>query len=302
MNRLGILVIAAAAAVCVSCVRSESSGLNDANKRYFDAWMKINHPDAKRDGLGIYILEETAGTGISAGKAEDYPYAYISYTTTDLEGNISETTDADVAKQIGTYNANSTYYEMTQKYPPRKPCIKDEVVLELNNVTGSDAIMTLTLHDVIKDLTAWQLDSISRYLSHHYPTPVDSLKYGFYYIQTQPPTEDVGFGSGDKVYVNYTGRLLNGRVFDSSIADTAKVAGIYTSGKEYEPLEVNMDDDYKEINDVVRGFALCLSVMKKGEKGTCIFYSDLGYEGTAKGLIPAFSPLRFDVEMLGKEK
>ena len=172
----------------------------------------------------------------------------------------------------------------------------------LNNVTGSDAIMTLTLHDVIKDLTAWQLDSISRYLSHHYPTPVDSLKYGFYYIQTQPPTEDVGFGSGDKVYVNYTGRLLNGRVFDSSIADTAKVAGIYTSGKEYEPLEVNMDDDYKEINDVVRGFALCLSVMKKGEKGTCIFYSDLGYEGTAKGLIPAFSPLRFDVEMLGKEK
>ena len=72
MNRLGILVIAAAAAVCVSCVRSESSGLNDANKRYFDAWMKINHPDAKRDGLGIYILEETAGTGISAGKAEDF--------------------------------------------------------------------------------------------------------------------------------------------------------------------------------------------------------------------------------------
>ena len=193
---MGILVIAAAAAVCVSCVRSESSGLNDANKRYFDAWMKINHPDAKRDGLGIYILEETAGTGISAGKAEDYPYAYISYTTTDLEGNISETTDADVAKQIGVIPGwlNSAAYRASTEEG------------YLNNVTGSDAIMTLTLHDVIKDLTAWQLDSISRYLSHHYPTPVDSLKYGFYYIQTQPPTEDVGFGSGDKVYVNYSNR------------------------------------------------------------------------------------------------
>ena len=333
MNRLGILVIAAAAAVCASCVRPESSGINDANKRYFDAWMKINHPDAKRDGLGIYILEETTGTGMSAGKAEDYPYAYITYTTTDLEGNISETTDADVAKQIGTFNETATYYGPIIRLrnstaltagqemiiDPMKVGGTRKAVIPgwlnsatyrantedgyLNNVTGSDAIMTLTLHDVIKDLTAWQLDSISRYLSHHYPTPIDSLKYGFYYIQTQPPTEDVGFGSGDKVYVNYTGRLLNGRVFDTSIADTAKVAGIYkTSGKEYVPMEVNMDDDYNEITDVVKGMAICLSVMKKGEKGTCIFYSDLGYEGTDKGLIPAFSPLRFDVEMLGTEK
>ena len=37
--------------------------------------------------------------------------------------------------------------EMTQKYPPRKPCIKDEVVLELNNVTGNgDKNISLKLH------------------------------------------------------------------------------------------------------------------------------------------------------------
>ena len=66
MNKLNILLIAAAAAsLCTSCFRSESSGLNDGNKRYFDAWMKINHPDAMREGMGIYILDETAGSGAS---------------------------------------------------------------------------------------------------------------------------------------------------------------------------------------------------------------------------------------------
>ena len=70
MNRFGILVIAASAALCFSCVRSEQSGINDANKRYFDAWMKINHPDAIRDGLGIYILDETTGKGVKAGNMQ----------------------------------------------------------------------------------------------------------------------------------------------------------------------------------------------------------------------------------------
>ena len=332
MKRFSILVIAAAAVLCVSCARSEQSGVNDANKRYFDAWMKINHPDAVRDGLGIYILEETVGTGIPAGKSDEYPYAYISYTTTDLDGNVTETTDADVAKQIGTYNAASKYYgpiirprnstaltagqdmviDPMRVGGTRKAVIpgwfntttvrassEDEY---LKKVTGSDVILTLTLHDVIKDLTAWQLDSISRYLTRTYKHPVDSLKYGFYYIQTQPPTDDTEFSSGDKVYVNYTGRLLNDNVFDTSDADTAKDAGIYSSGKSYEPLEVTFNEDYEEMTDVVKGFALCVSRMLKGEKGTCIFYSNLGYESTAKGLIPAFSPLRFDIEMLGTEK
>jgi FKBP-type peptidyl-prolyl cis-trans isomerases 1 len=42
--------------------------------------------------------------------------------------------------------------------------------------------------------------------------------------------------------------------------------------------------------------------MKTGEKGVCIFYSELGYKGTGKGNIPAFSPLRFEIEMIGKNK
>ena len=340
MNRFGILVIAAAAAVCFSCVRSEQTGINDANKRYFDAWMKINHPDAIREGLGIYILEETAGKGVKAGNAEDYPYAYISYTSTDLDGNITETTDAAVAKQLGTYAGASKYYGpvVRLRNSTAMTAGQDMVIDNMNvggtrkavipgwfntmtvrasteeeyleKVTGSDIILTLTLHEVFKDLTEWQLDSISRYLIHHYSHPGDSLKYGFYYIQTKAPDDDNPFENGSTVYLNYTGMLLNGDIFDTSISEVAKDAGIYNSDAEYSPMKVTMNDDYEEITtttssgssgSLVKGFSYCVSLMKAGEKGTCIFYSGLGYEGTAKDKIPAYSPLRFDIEMIGTE-
>ena len=340
MNRFGILVIAAAAAICFSCVRTEQTGINDANKRYFDAWMKINHPDAVREGLGIYILEETIGQGAKAGNAEDYPYAYISYTSSDLDGTITETTDADVAKQLGTYAGASKYYgpvvrlrnstAMTAGQDmvidnmnvggTRKAVIPgwfntmtvraDSEEEYLSKVTGTDIVLTLTLHDVFKDLTEWQLDSISRYLSHNYSHPVDSLKYGFYYIQTKAPDDDTPFESDATVYLNYTGMLLNGDIFDTSISEVAKDAGIYSSGGSYSPMKVTLKENYEDITtttssgssgSLVKGFSYCVSLMKAGEKGTCIFYSDLGYEGTAKDKIPAYSPLRFDIEMIGTE-
>ena len=340
MNRFGILVIAASAALCFSCVRSEQSGINDANKRYFDAWMKINHPDAIRDGLGIYILDETTGKGVKAGNLDDYPYACISYTVSDLDGNITETTDAGVAKQIGTYDTSSNYYgPVVRMRNSTALSAGQEMVIDnmyiggtrkavipgwfnttttrasteqeyLDNVTGTDIIMTLTLHDVIKDLTVWQIDSIASYLSKNYKQPVDSLKYGFYYIQTQAPSDTTTIDRDATVYINYTGMLLNGDVFDTSISEVAKDAGIYSSSKSYTPMTVTLNEDYEEITtttssgstgSLVKGFSYCVSLMKTGEKGTCIFYSDLGYEASAQDKIPAYSPLRFDIEMIGTE-
>ncbi|MBQ6291148.1 MAG: hypothetical protein IJK76_02925, partial [Bacteroidales bacterium] len=237
MGKLRIFLYAAAAACLIaSCAKSETTGVNDANKRYFDAWLKINHPDAVRDGLGIYIIDETVGTGKEAGSAEDYPYALVSYTTTDLEGTVSETTEAKVAQQIGTYDATKYYgpvirlrnstamtagQEMTLN-PMRVGGTRKAVIPGwfnttttrattedgyLENVTGDNVILTLTLHDVIKDLSEWQIDSITSYLAHNYPSPVDSTKYGFYYIQTKAPDDTTPFASEAKVYVNYTGRL-----------------------------------------------------------------------------------------------
>lgn len=341
MNRLSIILCAAAAATLLaSCAKNETTGLNEAGKRYLEAWMKINHPDAVKSGLGIYILEEKSGSGREAGDPSDFPYAYVSYTATDLEGNIKESTEESVAKQMGTYDpAKNHYGPVIRLRNSTAMTAGQEMVLNtmrvggtrkavipgwfnttqaryeseeeyITNITGDDSVISLTLHNVIPDITAWQIDSMAWYMIHTFKTLPDSLKYGFYYIQTQAPTDTTTLEAGTTVYVDYTGMTLNGHVFDTSDANTAKDAGIYDSSRDFSPMKVNLASEYTDItfssgssnSSLIDGFAYCISLMKTGEKGTCIFYSDLGYQTTASNSIPAYSPLRFDVEMHGTKE
>ena len=110
------------------------------------------------------------------------------------------------------------------------------------------------------------------------------------------------------IYINYTGRLLNGRVFDTTVADTAKMYGIYSSSKTYSPISVQYNhDDYTGITitsnktSVIDGFSYMLWRMGPFEEGTGIFLSKLGYASSGSGsAIPAYSPLRFDIEVVEK--
>lgn len=341
MKRLYILLCAAvlAALATASCAKNDPTGANDANRRYLEAWMKIHHPEASKSGLGIYIIDEKQGNGKEAGASEDFPFAYVSYTETDLEGNVSKTTDEDLSKQIGTYSKGAYYGPVIKLRNSTSMTAGQEIVLNsmrtggkrkavipgwfntnqvrydseegyLANVTGDDIILTITLHDVIKDITEWQLDSMARYMNRVFHSVPDSLKYGFYYFRTKEPTDTNSFTSGSTVRINYTGQMLNGKVFDTNDENTAKDWDIYSESKNYNPVTVKMADDYTEIafstnsgdTGLIKGFAYCLSRMRTGEKGTCIFFSDLGYEAAGQGSIPSYSPLRFDIEMIGATK
>lgn len=85
--------------------------------------------------------------------------------------------------------------------------------------------------------------------------------------------------AGQKIRAHYTGCLLNGQVFDSSVARN-------------QPLEF-------KIGQVIEGWNEALLTMRKGEKRTLVIPPHLGYgpEGIP-GLIPPNSYLVFDVEML----
>ena len=340
MNRLSIIICAAAAATLLaSCAKNEPTRTNDANKRYLEAWMKIHHPSAVKSGLGIYIIDEKSGAGKEAGDPSDFPYALVSYTATDLDGNIKESTEESVAKQLGTYDpANNHYGTVIRPRNSTAMTAGQEMVLNtmrvggirkavipgwfntntvryateddyLKNVTGEDSILSVELHEIISDINQWQIDSMSRYMLHTFHAVPDSLKYGFYYFMVSPPTDTTSFANGASVYINYTGRLLNGQVFDSTSEKTAKDAGIYSTSGNYTPLKVNMADEYTDITfntgsgtaSFVNGFSYCLSRMRTGERGICIFYSDLGYQASGQGMIPGFSPLRFEIEMIGTE-
>ena len=84
---------------------------------------------------------------------------------------------------------------------------------------------------------------------------------------------------GQKVRVNYEGKLLDGTVFDSSVARG-------------EPIEFGL-------NQVIKGWTEGVQLMVEGEKTRFYIPANLAYGDRAAGKIPPGSVLIFDVELLG---
>jgi len=184
-----------------------------------------------------------------------------------------------------------------------------------NKVAGATPmIYEMKLEEVIPDIQKWQIDSIGRNVAALFPgkTVKDSVKLGFYYFQTGAPSSTERFKSDTTIYINYIGRRLDGQVFDTNIADTAKFYGIYSASRTYGPSAINWyntDETYKDItmvtsgssSSVISGFAFGLNQMHPHEKGTAFFTSDWGYGAKGSGYaIPTYSPLRFDFEIVDK--
>jgi FKBP-type peptidyl-prolyl cis-trans isomerase FkpA len=107
---------------------------------------------------------------------------------------------------------------------------------------------------------------------------VKPTESGVYYIETKK-------GSGptpkatDVVTVHYTGRLLDGTEFDSS---------------------VGRDPAVMPLNQFIPGWSEGVQLMRKGGKATLIVPSSMAYgpQGTPGGPIPPFATLVFDIELI----
>lgn len=78
--------------------------------------------------------------------------------------------------------------------------------------------------------------------------------------------------SGDSVKVDYTGKLEDGTIFDTSREDVAKQAGIYVEGTEYAPLSFVVGS-----GQVISGFDEGVIGMKVGEEKTLTIPPDKAY-------------------------
>lgn len=98
---------------------------------------------------------------------------------------------------------------------------------------------------------------------------------------------------GRQVAINYTGRLLNGKVFDTSIESVAKENNIYDDRRPYEPLSYRVGEQ-----SLIRGWEKGVINQPAGSKLTLIIPSALGYGPQDLGAIPANSSLIFDLEIV----
>jgi len=108
---------------------------------------------------------------------------------------------------------------------------------------------------------------------------VVTTETGLQYLILKPGQSEQQPSLHDKVRVHYEGKLIDGSIFDSSIA----------RGK---PISFRLDQ-------VIPGWTEGLQMMHIGEKRRLFIPADLGYGSRAAGSIPPNSVLIFDVELLG---
>jgi FKBP-type peptidyl-prolyl cis-trans isomerase len=103
---------------------------------------------------------------------------------------------------------------------------------------------------------------------------------GLYYEVTEKGTGD-NASAGDNVTVHYTGMLLDGEVFDSSLSRN-------------EPFSFQLGKGM-----VIRGWDEGITYFNKGSKGKIYIPSPLGYGAAgAGGVIPPNAVLVFEIQVL----
>jgi FKBP-type peptidyl-prolyl cis-trans isomerase len=131
---------------------------------------------------------------------------------------------------------------------------------------------------------------ISRYITtNKLKTFVTSS--GLQYIITKK-----GAGSparpGDTVEFDYTGRYITGKVFDTSIADTATRSGIFNEERSY-----RTDSAIAGSAKAIPAIDEALLLFPAGACVTLIIPSRLAYGETGNSIFPPFTPLIFNLEV-----
>lgn len=103
---------------------------------------------------------------------------------------------------------------------------------------------------------------------------------GLQYVVVEEGKGEATPSKGENVKVHYTGKLLDGTKFDSSVDRGEPISFPVGEGR------------------VIKGWDEAILGMKKGEKRVLIIPSDLGYGVNGRGPIPPNATMVFDVELI----
>ena len=278
------------------------------------AYLAKNKVTVAPSASGIYVITQNAGTGRGIAKTD---FVKINLTVSSIDGKkIFSTLDQnkpitfEFGKPFDTKGFDEAIASMkkgskaTVVVPsamgfgeqgkkdmsgqdiitPYSPVVYDIEVLDLKTKAENDK--AIKEEESAKKKAAAEAVSkepslIQQYIKDNKIT-VKPTANGLYYIE-----KVAGKGpkakAGDKVKVHYTGKLLNGKVFDSSLTRKPVAPFEFTIGQ----------------GQVIPGWDEGISMMSAGGKATLIIPSKLGYGERGAGAdIPAYSPLVFDVELI----
>ena len=317
------LLIIASVALLASCFKYKSESADDIQLKILDAYLELNYGGQQLEkwDSGIYVLDKVEGTG---AKPKNEGGAYIYLVNRYLDGTVltGNAMKEELHRQLGIYSPTTLYTPVYYAIGKAgEESVMDKILLsmkeggsyellvpsKLNSERGQlgrlNEILEIEMIEVVDDIMQYQIDNLERF-SEKYYDGVDSLKKGFYFkkIEEKPGADTVAYDADGKIH--YIGRYLNGKVFDTSIRDTARKHSIYDASRDYSPLTIKWVDGEEKMvennSSYVPGFVMGVRDLKKGEKGVAFFWSDFGYGTAGKtdsygGGIKPFMPLFFEL-------
>lgn len=198
------------------------------------------------------------------------------------------------------FSADSFFFK-TMKYkelPPQfKPGEKLKAIVKIKDVLGKKELeenqkqQMAEQEKMMKEAEAKEKGDLDKYLADNKVT-VKPTESGLYFIEVKK-----GSGAhpkaGDQVEVNYTGRLLDGKIFDTSYEAVAKEGNVFNPQRPYGPIKFILGQ-----GQVIKGWDEAIALLAKGGKAKIILPSNIAYGPNGGGPIPPFAPLTFDVELV----
>lgn len=318
-------IYAAAAAIALlaiafSCARDVAESTTASYNKKLASWVRLNYgKDISPNDSGAFVLELVPGTGKQINGSS---FVCAHYVCTDLQGNILSTNREELCKQLGTYSITDYYgsdiWQMGTNAVPT--CIETEllklraggkvkIALPVGQTTpkrsgynafaGSytdNVIFEIEVDDVEADIDAKQDEILKEFSKNHFGG-ADTTTAGFYYVLRSETAGCDSIPDEREIKVWYIGRLLDGKVFDTNIQDTAKLYRIYNPAGSYEALTLTYYKDLSSFlsnSSYVQGFTYAIWMMKHGDTADTFFRSDYGYGAGGKSTnIPEYCPLRF---------
>jgi FKBP-type peptidyl-prolyl cis-trans isomerase len=220
------------------CVKNEIEDLENNEKKIISKYLSDhNITDDKKTEGGIYFIETKAGTGLAPAKDN---YVVINYVGRYLEDGVIRETSYDSLKADWPLSDIFKYYlygPIKVIYGYSMPGINEALSLmkeggkatvvlpsDKANYDYKPLVYEIELLKVIKDPAVFDDSTMNLYVQANYSDGVQIGDTTLWYKVTQPSTATDSFGTGDSIYFNYKGKIVDAygssiianRVFDSN--------------------------------------------------------------------------------------
>ncbi len=323
-----------------SCADEKSVDADTIQKNLLEAYMVVNYdknniPRPAQADMGYYYIP-LRSTGSSTAPVDE---RWIRYDISSRmpDGTLLFTSSKDIAKQDNSFSDlthyTPDYFIMGEDYGYISRGIADAMknytkvgdsiriimypnivssrYLPTTSSTGGPIILDIGIKDVVLSPDAKEAEDLLSYKNTSYPAAAplkgksgaDTTGIYFQELIPQPVADDIVVEDSDTVWVQYTGKYLDGYMFDTNIADSAKKYNRYSydpskyaaSGLRIIISNSNSDED----GQVVKGFEAAIRNMKVGSTAVVMFTSPWGYGAMGNSdSDPKYASMMFYIRLL----